>query len=110
MCAVLLRFFTAAPGGSDRRPADGVEWGWNLGRAGMGRIVALLAAVALLPACGHYCRDKTVGAGIYTGFSNHYKACKQECLHDAKECRCSAQCPCWKAENHPKVGEPVKNP
>ena len=77
------------------------------GRAVLLRMLVGAAAAILLPACtSHLCKDKTTNAGIYTGFSSVYKACKHECLNGEKECGCSAQCPCWKAENHPKVGAP----
>ncbi len=74
----------------------------------VGRLLAIAVVGLLLPACSHLCKDKTVNAGLYTGFSNVYKACKHECLEGSKDCGCSAACPCWKAENHPKVGAPAQ--
>ena len=75
---------------------------------GKGAVRAVLfgVAAAVLPACSHLCHDKTTNAGVYTGFSSIYKPCKHECLNGEKECGCSASCPCWKAENHPKVQAP----
>jgi len=75
------------------------------GKAAIRAGFVLLTAL-VLPACPHVCHAKSTNAGIYTGFSSHYKACKHECLEGSKECGCSAACPCWKAENHPKVQAP----
>ena len=67
------------------------------------RVSILSLGALILPACSHVCHDKSTNAGLYTGFSSIYKPCKHECLEGSKECGCSAACPCWKAENHPKV-------